>query len=72
MFTYKHLEGKRLKRAEESAAQEARAKVRRDRKLKDTQEAAEATTSIGTAKRGRKCKSTTLEVEANSVHSEAN
>jgi hypothetical protein len=66
MFTYEHLEGKRLKRAEESAAQEARAKARRDRKSKNTKEAVEATTSAGTAKRGRKRR-----VEVNTADGEA-
>ncbi|KAH4330485.1 hypothetical protein HBH98_256180 [Parastagonospora nodorum] len=74
MFTYEHLQEKRLKRAEESAAQEAKAKARRDRKFKNaTQEAVEATTSAGTVKRGRKRKSTALEVEANySIDGDAN
>jgi hypothetical protein len=66
MFTYEHLEEKRLKRAEESAAQEARAKARRDRKSKNTKEAVEATTSAGTTKRGRKRR-----VEVNTADSEA-
>jgi hypothetical protein len=43
MFTYEHLQDKRLKRAEEDAAKEAKAKARRDRKSKNaTQEVVEA------------------------------
>ena len=73
VFSYEHLQDKRLKRAEEDAAKETKAKVRRDRKSKNaTQEAVEAIISAGTVKRGRKRKSTALEVEANSVDGEAN
>lgn len=73
MFTYEHLQDKRLKRAEEGAAKVAKAKARRDRKSKNaTQEVVKATTSAGTVKRGWKRKSTTLEAEANSVDGEAN
>jgi hypothetical protein len=69
VFTYGHLRDKRLKRAEEDAANEAKAKARSSRKGKDaTQAAAEATTSASTTKRGRKRKSTALEVEADSLN----
>jgi hypothetical protein len=68
VFSYEHLQDKRLKRAEEDAAKEAKAKARRDRKSKKaTQEAVETTTPAGTIKRGRKRK-----VEAKSVDGEAN
>jgi hypothetical protein len=64
VFTYEYVQGKRLKRAEEDAAKEAKAKARHDRKSKNaTQVAVEATTSAGTIKRGRKRKSAVLEVE---------
>lgn len=47
MFTYEHLQDKWLKRAEEDAAKEAKAKARRDRKSKNaTQEVVEATASV--------------------------
>jgi hypothetical protein len=72
VFTYKHLQEKRSKRGEESAAKDAKAKARRDRKSKSaTQKAVEAMTSASTVKRGRKRKSTALEVEANSPNVEA-
>ena len=68
VFTYEHLQGKRLKRAEEDAAKEAKAKARHDRECKNvTQEAVEATTSASTVRRGRKRKGTMLEAEANSA-----
>jgi hypothetical protein len=58
-----HLQEKRSKRAEESAAKDAKAKARRDRKSKNAkQEAVESTISASTVKRGRKRKSTALEV----------
>jgi hypothetical protein len=73
VFSYEHLQDKRLKRAEEDAAKEAKAKARRDRKSrKATQEAVEATTSTSMIIRGRKRKSTALGVEANSLDGEAN
>jgi hypothetical protein len=78
IFTYEHLQGKRLKRAEEAAATEAKAKAKakakenRGRKGKSaTQEAVEPTASTSTVRRGRKRKSTALEVEANSPNVEA-
>jgi hypothetical protein len=68
VFTYKHLREKRLKRAEEDAANEAKAKARSSQKGKDaTQAAAEATTSASKTRRGRKRKSAVLEVEADSL-----
>jgi hypothetical protein len=72
VFTYEHLRDKRLRRAEEDAAREAKAKTKRDRKSKKArQEAGEATTATSTVRRGRKRKRTTLEVEANSLNVEA-
>jgi hypothetical protein len=72
VFTYEHLRDKRLRRAEEDAAREAKAKTRRDRKSKKAkQEAGEARTATSTVRRGRKRKRTTLEVEANSPSVEA-
>jgi hypothetical protein len=53
-----------LKRAEESAAEQAKAKVRRNQKARNaTQEVVEATTSADTVKHGRKRKNTVLEAE---------
>jgi hypothetical protein len=67
MFTYEHLQDKRLKRAEEDVAKESKVKARRDRKFKNAaQEAIEATTS------GRKRKRTALGVGANSLDGKAN
>jgi len=69
VFSYEHLQGKRLKRAEEAAAKEAKAIGQRARKCKNaTQEAVEAMASTATVRRGRKRKSTTLEVGANSLN----
>lgn len=68
VFTYEHLQGKRLKRAETDAATEARVKGKRGRKCKNaTLQAVELTTTEGQVKRGRKRKSTALEAEANSL-----
>jgi hypothetical protein len=73
VFSYEHLHEKRLKRAETDAAKKAKVKGKRGRKGKNaTQEVVEAMTSASTIKRGRKRKSTALEVEANSVDGEAN
>jgi hypothetical protein len=69
VFTYKHLREKRLKRAEETAAQEAKAEAKAKAKAKAkgkrgqqgesaTQEPAEATAPISIVRRGRKRKST--------------
>ena len=74
MFSYEHLQSKRLKRAEEAATKEAKAKAKgeRGRKGKDAmQEAAETTASISTVGRGRKRKCTALEVGANPANVEA-
>jgi hypothetical protein len=63
VFSYEHLQDKRLKRAEEAAAKEAKGK--RGRKGKSaTQETAEATGSTSTVRCDRKRKSTALEAEA--------
>ena len=69
VFSYEHLQNKRLRRAEEAAAKEAKAnakgKGKRDRKSKNAaQETVEATASSSTVRRGRKRKSTELEAEA--------
>jgi hypothetical protein len=67
MFTYEHLQNKRLKRAEEDAAKEAKVKARRGWKSKNAaQEVIEATTS------GRKRKRTALGVGVNSLDGKAN
>lgn len=72
MFAYEHLRAKRLKRAEEGAAKEAKAKAGCDRKSRNAmQEAAEATTATSTARRGRKRKSTAAGIEAKSRNVEA-
>jgi hypothetical protein len=68
VFSYEHLEEKRLKRAQMDVANEAKAKARSSWECKNvTQDAAEATTSASTTRRGQKCKSTALEVEADSL-----
>jgi hypothetical protein len=68
VFTYKHLQEVRLKRAEMVAAKEAKAKGKRGRKSKKaTQEAVEATTTSSTVRPSRKRKSTAIGVEANSL-----
>jgi hypothetical protein len=59
VFSYEHLQEKRLKRAEMDAAKEAKAEARRSQKC--------TTLSASTKGRGRKRKSTALEVEANSL-----
>jgi hypothetical protein len=65
VFTYEHLQETWSKRTKESAAKDAKAKARRDRKSKSaTQEAVESTKSASMVNRGRKCKSTALEIEA--------
>ncbi|KAE8821929.1 hypothetical protein PTNB85_10567 [Pyrenophora teres f. teres] len=69
VFSYEHLQNRRLKRAEEAAAKEAKANAKgqgkRGQKGKNTvQETAEATASTSTVRRGRKRKSTVLEAEA--------
>ncbi|USP73004.1 uncharacterized protein yc1106_00278 [Curvularia clavata] len=67
VFSYEHLQDKRLKRAEEAAAKEAKAKAKgkRGRKSKNAaQETAEATASTSTVRRGRKRKSTEVEGDA--------
>ncbi|KAI2475622.1 hypothetical protein Ptr902_12947 [Pyrenophora tritici-repentis] len=66
VFSYEHLQGKRLKHAEMDAAKEAKARARRSRKCTNiTQDGLEATPSASTKRRGQKRKSTALEVEAN-------
>jgi hypothetical protein len=68
VFSYEHLQEKRLKRAELNAAKEAKAEARRSQKCTNTtQDAVETTLSASTKGRGRKRKSTALEVEANSL-----
>jgi hypothetical protein len=68
VFSYEHLQEKRLKRAEMDAAKEAKAKARSYQKCTNiTQDAVEATPSAITKRRGQKRKSTALEVEANSL-----
>lgn len=58
VFSYEHLQSKRLKQAEEVAAKEVKAMGKRSRKGKDAmQEAAETKASISTVGRGRKQKS---------------
>ncbi|EMD95284.1 hypothetical protein COCHEDRAFT_1027758 [Bipolaris maydis C5] len=67
VFSYDHLQDKRLKRAEEAAAKEAKAKAKgkRGRKSKNAaQETAEAAASTSTVRRGLKQKSTESEAEA--------
>jgi hypothetical protein len=68
VFSYEHLQEKRLKRAEIDAAKEAKAKARRSQKCTNiTQDAVEVTSSASTKRRRQKRKSTALEVEANSL-----
>ncbi|USP75261.1 uncharacterized protein yc1106_02535 [Curvularia clavata] len=67
VFSYEHLQDKRLKRAEKAAAKEAKAKAKgkRGRKSKNpAQETAEATASTSIVRHGRKRKSTEVEAEA--------
>jgi hypothetical protein len=69
VFSYEHIQEKRLKRAEEGAAKEAKAKARRNQKCRNAiEEAAEATTATSLIRRGRKRKSTALEKEVNSLY----
>jgi hypothetical protein len=73
VFSYEHLQEKRLKRAETDAAKEAKVKGKRGRKGKNaTQEVVDATTSASTVKRGRERKSTALEVEVDALDGKAN
>jgi hypothetical protein len=69
VFSCKHLQEKRLKRVEEDATNEAKAKARSSRKCKNAKkDAAEATTSASTIRRGWKRKSTALEVGVDSLN----
>jgi len=68
VFSYKHLQEKRLKRAEMDAAKEAKAEARRSQKCTNTtQDAVGASLSASTTRRSQKRKRTALEVEANSL-----
>lgn len=66
VLSYEHLQDKRLKRVEDAAAKEAKAKARGKNGQKGknaAQDTAEATASTDTLRRGRKRKSTESEAE---------